>query len=593
MTGYELDNLPRSPTGKRMLSRVSPIYDYSWFQKNFYNAIGLEWDKIRAYFTTFREQHYTETVDWGINLMEHRYSIVPDPTLTLEERRARLKIRTAPRRPLNPGVLEKYALDTFDLRVYLSEEQVGHINLFLNHSNEQLTKFIKWLLVEKPAHLLLDAELILIDFIGTGGDWDSTKVYTDIAEILPKTDDDKKKLPRLYAGTAEAQIGVKTYLPAQIDDQVARVGVSNFNTQIGEKFLSLPIPKILYGNRQVVHAGQYLIRGGDLMIDADLRDLPDYSFINESGIADLLIADGGLARLGEMAPLAQTYDPVYKNKFYFGCVDLVDGNKTLDINKPQDQKIELKVCQYNFRQGSQSIGYDTKRILPTNKIVMRAGHVLMKSGTITIGAHPADWAILRTKENGIADLLIADVGIARPSDVKEEDVEPIDYTVPEGQFLRLYFDFPTGRDKPVLLKNPREDLIVGDVKDVGDIARDDVIFANSRAEGTTGVHKVDLITGFKVTGEESFATLPAGDQLRLFFSFPSGNDHKILANNMRQGITMGELQAIGVQAATNNLLLNSRGQPTSGLTRAAVVKKILVSAANASQPIKFESAPEN
>lgn len=65
MTKYELDNLPQSPTGKRMLSRVSPIYDYSWFMKNFYNAIGTEWDKIRAYFTTFREQQFTQTVDWG------------------------------------------------------------------------------------------------------------------------------------------------------------------------------------------------------------------------------------------------------------------------------------------------------------------------------------------------------------------------------------------------------------------------------------------------------------------------------------------------------------------------------------------------
>ena len=45
MSKIDLDNLPSSPTGKRMLSRVSPIYDDSYFMKSFYQALGEEWDE--------------------------------------------------------------------------------------------------------------------------------------------------------------------------------------------------------------------------------------------------------------------------------------------------------------------------------------------------------------------------------------------------------------------------------------------------------------------------------------------------------------------------------------------------------------------
>ena len=393
---------------------------------------------------------------------------------------------------------------------------------------------------------------------------------------------------KVYAGIAETQIGTKTYLPSQPNDQDVKVGVGQIISNVGEKFISLPKPQICYGNKQILHAGQILIRGGELLVEADLRDLPDYSDIRESGIADLLIADFGIARLGEMVPLAQTYDPVYKQNFYVGCVNLIDGNKTLNLNKPQDQKIKLGVKTIELRQGSQTIGFDTNRRMPTQKIIMRAGQVLVKAGSVTILPDLSDRYFATTLESGIADLLIADVGIARPTGITDNE-KPQDYIVPEGEFLRLYFDFPTGRDKPLLLKNPRKDLVVGDVKSVGNQARDDKIFLNSKSEGTLGIKRVDLINGFKITGAESFATLPAGDQLRLFFSFPSGNDHKILANNMRQGITVEELQAIGVQAATNQLLVNARGETTTGLTRAAVVKKVRIDDKNVNDSLVIKA----
>ena len=154
MTEWEIENLPSSKTGKRMLKRVSPIYDQSIFMKMFYEGVGSEFDKVRAYFETLREQSFPHSVDWAIEYQEHKYSITPDKTLTLQERRDRLKIKLQSKRPLNPAILEKYIAENYGEEVYLGESEPGYITVELEHF-EKIPKFIKWLLNEKPAHLMI------------------------------------------------------------------------------------------------------------------------------------------------------------------------------------------------------------------------------------------------------------------------------------------------------------------------------------------------------------------------------------------------------------------------------------------------------
>lgn len=161
MTGWEIDNIIQSPTGKRMIKRVSPVYDNSIFMKFFYEGEGSEYDKIRKYFMTLREQSFTKTVDWGIVLQERKYSIIPDDSLTLEERRARLKIKLQTKYPLNPAILERIARDNFNVEVTLDESsKPGYIVIDANQTDfKKIMKFIKWLVEEKPAHLMLWAIL--------------------------------------------------------------------------------------------------------------------------------------------------------------------------------------------------------------------------------------------------------------------------------------------------------------------------------------------------------------------------------------------------------------------------------------------------
>ena len=155
MTETELKNLPVTVTGKRMLKRISPIYGNSIFMKMFVDAEGREFQDIREYFESLRDQFHTPSVTWAIEAQERRYSVVPNNELTLEERRARLRIKLEAKRPLNPAILEQYAKDNYGIDVYLDEvSEPGYINITVEDYSKA-ERFVKWLLVEKPAHLMI------------------------------------------------------------------------------------------------------------------------------------------------------------------------------------------------------------------------------------------------------------------------------------------------------------------------------------------------------------------------------------------------------------------------------------------------------
>lgn len=200
-------------TGQRMLSRISPIYDESTFMKCFFQAIGVEWEKVRRYFLTLREQRFIHTVDWGIEYLEHKYSVVPDKTLTLEERRARLGLKSFKKYPLNPAVLEKFARDNFDLEVYLDESDAGYIWMFVtNFTKAGFKGYMKHLLREKPAHLALSVLLYMTLYIGRERDDGLPKLYAGIVEMLtghatislPKP---KNQRMNIYAGVVQCWRG--------------------------------------------------------------------------------------------------------------------------------------------------------------------------------------------------------------------------------------------------------------------------------------------------------------------------------------------------------------------------------------------------
>ena len=244
-------------------------------------------------------------------------------------------------------------------------------------------------------------------------------------------------------------------------------------------------------------------------------------------------------------------------QLYTGVAKVNSGIKKTGLPRPNDKKtIQLYSGIARINTGQKNIGLPRRaKIL---KATIRTGTVIVRAGTVFVG----------TKN------------VQPPPDD--------DFVFSDGDWLRLYFDYPTGRDHPVLLKNPREDLINGDIKEVGDYAVKNVIFMNSFAEGTLGIKRAALIRGFEVKPQSDDKLLPKTGELRLFFGFPSGNKHKILLHNRKSDIYLREIRALGLETAQNNLLVNAYNEKTFGITHVALIKNFAINDQNYYQKVTFD-----
>ena len=272
------------------------------------------------------------------------------------------------------------------------------------------------------------------------------------------------------------------------------------------------------------------------------------------------------------------------------------GYKGVGLAKPVNSLMRLRANTATFETGLRG-GIGLAKPILNHQQKFHVGQRIIKTGTITIGADMRDLnnrpeSYRRLKENAVADILIVDIGIARPRGTngsREPEPEPDDddYPFADGQWLRLYFDYPSGRDHPVLLINPRGDLIVNDVKAVGDFAAENKIFLNSKAESTMGIRKADLIEGYVVSNADDTKIMPSTGVLRIFFTFPTGNKRKILLHNIKGGLTIGELKELSKQVVEQRILLNAYNESSTGISHAAAVKSFDINKLGGQEPIKF------
>ena len=362
----------------------------------------------------------------------------------------------------------------------------------------------------------------------------------------------------------ELEEALLEFIPAHLDITVEvrraffnklRAGAADVITGTVETFPATPKPSTV----QKIRVGQIFRRSGEIIFQANLDDLERFARIHESAIADLLIVDIGIARPGDLQTETVNEKISHKTTIKVGSVFVRQGQI---IIKPSDTQIPPGAPSYaRTYAGTAETHRGTVEIKPATPktptaVLIRVGRVFVRQGQIVI----------------------------KPSEVQIPDDEELPA---DGDWIRLYFNFATGRDKPVLLKNPRADLVKGDIYELGEFAQDNVVFKNSRAEGTLGIDRVDLIKGYALSDGSDTDTLPAADKIRLFFDFPDGNDHKIMMRNVRAGITLGELKALSTTATENRLLLNARNEPTTGLRNVALVKNIRVSTGSMSEPVSF------
>lgn len=160
MSKFDIERFPTSESAKKMLRRVSPIYGNSYVGKWLYQVMGLEWDEASAIIKSLRDQNFTQKVTWGIEYQEYKYSIEPDDSLSLEERRARLYRRKTEKYPLNPRRCELYFENGWGMVVDVDETyDYGIIKLsFVSQILNTVVEAIKDFRRIKPSHLSLKLE---------------------------------------------------------------------------------------------------------------------------------------------------------------------------------------------------------------------------------------------------------------------------------------------------------------------------------------------------------------------------------------------------------------------------------------------------
>ena len=263
---------------QRALKRISPIYDESEFIQSFFNAASDNYDLLRNFFTTLREQSFIETVDWAIAYQETKYSLPIREDLTLEERRALLGIRAATHVPLNPGRLEKSIKDAFNISTYLYEGKAGYIEIYASDFTQAAYKnMLDFLRVERPAHLMLGMNVALTFYIGTGGDFQSHIVNPDKPLSLPKTPSDKKNYPRLFAGAAKIITGNETIHLAKPKNETLGIKIGSAkilsgNLTLKNKSLDVQSCKVRAGFARFT-TGTWTI-GAVLMPELDILLMP-------------------------------------------------------------------------------------------------------------------------------------------------------------------------------------------------------------------------------------------------------------------------------------------------------------------------------
>lgn len=153
---FDIELFPTSSAAKRMIDRVSPIYDRSYVGKWLYQVMGLEMDEARDFIRSLRDQCFLERCTWGMRYWEERYGIEVDETKDLEERRRAVLLKTQKREALTPANLEDLLEELTGRTVTLIEDNANYsftVELADGNSPIDYPAFISLVNTTKPSHL--------------------------------------------------------------------------------------------------------------------------------------------------------------------------------------------------------------------------------------------------------------------------------------------------------------------------------------------------------------------------------------------------------------------------------------------------------
>lgn len=158
-TTETMDRILTSPEARKLVSMVAPIYGDSETALWLFQAIGCTLDDILAYIDEFQLQIFPQTATWGLEVWERVWEIVPDPTLSLERRRANILNKKRKCGSMNPARLENILAALAGCTVRIKETPGSNLIQAYFHS---IPPDISWQAVlremnrAKPAHLFAE-----------------------------------------------------------------------------------------------------------------------------------------------------------------------------------------------------------------------------------------------------------------------------------------------------------------------------------------------------------------------------------------------------------------------------------------------------
>lgn len=166
------EELITSEAAERMLTRVTPIYDNSVVALYCFEAMGKEFDAVAQILDELPAQLNPDTATWLLPLWERRYGLITDTTLSLDERRRKIRLRKKHTGAFNPYKLQQLAENLTGI----SARVVEHVSAYtfavylsaMTTSEEELRKAVRKM---KPSHrtFLIRYEQYVPGEIRTGG----------------------------------------------------------------------------------------------------------------------------------------------------------------------------------------------------------------------------------------------------------------------------------------------------------------------------------------------------------------------------------------------------------------------------------------
>lgn len=152
-----IEKIITSPSAKRGLDYITPIYGKAYVALWLTQAIGIQTDLIIKWIEEYKNQILPQTATWALSYFEEEYGIPVNNMLPIEERRKAVFLAIMARAPMNPAKLSDILSMSVNADVRI-KENTGK-NAFLAESKAYLDSYsikkMKGIIDKyKPAHLI-------------------------------------------------------------------------------------------------------------------------------------------------------------------------------------------------------------------------------------------------------------------------------------------------------------------------------------------------------------------------------------------------------------------------------------------------------